>query len=84
MAKLNATYKFVVQGPQGGTWLFRCKQPVAVSEGEGEADCTIIMNDEDFVALGKGDLNPQMAFMSGRLNVEGDLDLALRLSEIIE
>ena len=83
IAQLDAIYKFVVKGTGGGSWLFRCKNPVAVSEGEGTADCTISMNASDFVALGKGELNPQMAFMSGRLDVEGDLDLALKLGSIV-
>ena len=83
IAKLGATYKFVVTGPGGGSWIFRCKDPVAVSEGDGNAECTIRMNAPDFVALGKGELNPQMAFMSGRLDVEGDLELALKLGSIV-
>lgn len=83
IAKLDATYKFVVTGAGGGSWIFRCKEPVAVSEGQGSADCTITMNAPDFVALGKGELNPQMAFMSGRLDVDGDLELALKLGAIV-
>ena len=84
VAKLEATYKFIIGGKGGGSWLLRCRSPVSMEKGEGPADCTISMDAADFVALGNGELNPQMAFMSGRLNVEGDLELALRLSEIVE
>ncbi|MBN8549536.1 MAG: SCP2 sterol-binding domain-containing protein [Deltaproteobacteria bacterium] len=83
IAALDATYKFIVKGPGGGSWVFRCKNPVGVSEGEGAADCTISMNAGDFVCLAKGELNPQMAFMSGKLDVEGDLELALKLGSIV-
>lgn len=83
IAKLDATYKFVVTGTGGGSWLFRCKDPVSVSAGQGDAECTITMNAPDFVLLAKGELNPQMAFMSGRLDVEGDLELALKLGSIV-
>jgi putative sterol carrier protein len=83
LKNLDATYKFVVKGSGGGSWLFRCKDPVSVNSGEGPADCTITMAAADFVALGKGDLNPQMAFMSGQLNIDGDIELALKLGDII-
>ncbi len=84
VSKLEATYKFVIGGAGGGSWLLRCRSPVSLEKGEGPADCTIRMDAGDFVALGNGELNPQIAFMTGQLNVEGDLELALKLSEIVD
>jgi putative sterol carrier protein len=42
-------------------------------------DVTITMEDEDLVSLLKGELNGMTAFMTGKLQLEGDLPLAQRM-----
>ncbi len=57
----------------------------AVSEGSaGNADVTITMEDDDLIALMKGELNGMTAFMTGKLQIEGDLMLAQRLATIFD
>ena len=52
----------------------------SVSEGTADsADVTITMDDDDLVALMKGELNGMTAFMTGKLQLEGDLMLAQRM-----
>jgi putative sterol carrier protein len=52
----------------------------AAREGEaGDADVTITMDDDDLVSLMKGDLNGMTAYMTGKLQLEGDLMLAQRM-----
>ena len=52
----------------------------AVHEGTADsADVTITMDDDDLVALMKGELNGMTAFMTGKLQLEGDLMLAQRM-----
>jgi putative sterol carrier protein len=41
------------------------------------------MADDDFLALLSGKLNGQMAFMTGKLKVAGDLGLALKLESLL-
>jgi len=48
------------------------------------ADVTITMDDDDLVALMKGELNGMTAFMTGKLSVDGDLMLAQRLTTIFD
>lgn len=45
----------------------------SVKEGSDsdKADCTITIKDSDFVKLTLGKLNPQSAFMTGKLKVKG-------------
>jgi putative sterol carrier protein len=43
------------------------------------ADVTITMDDDDLVSLMKGELNGMTAFMTGKLQLEGDLMLAQRM-----
>ena len=47
-------------------------------------DVTITMEDDDFVALMKGELNGMTAFMTGKLQLDGDLMLAQRMSGMID
>lgn len=49
-------------------------------EGEAEADCTLTADADTFEAILNGDLNPTTAFMGGRLRVDGDMGMAMRLA----
>jgi putative sterol carrier protein len=42
-----------------------------------DADCTISVDKADFIALASGDMDPMMAFMSGKLKVAGDMSVAI-------
>jgi putative sterol carrier protein len=37
----------------------------------------------DFMNIVSGKMNPQMAFMSGKLKIKGDLGLAMKLQKVI-
>ena len=54
-----------------------------VSQGDGEADCTIITSGETLEKLKSGDLNPMMAVMSGKVKIQGDMGLAMKLQSLI-
>lgn len=56
--------------------------PPIVSNEDNDADVTLILSMDDFEALVDGSLNPQMAFMMGKLKIEGDMGLALKLADI--
>lgn len=55
----------------------------SVSTADGPADCTIKLSLDDLESLIAGDLNPTMAFMSGKLKIEGDMSVAMALSQLI-
>lgn len=80
---MNATYKFVINGNNGGTWRVVLGENPHVESGDGNAQCTITVGDEDFVNIVTGKLNPQMAFMSGKLKVAGDMGLAMKLGTVL-
>lgn len=54
-----------------------------VSSEDKEADCTVTISDENFKALVKGDLNPMMAFMSGKIKIKGDMGVAMKLQSFL-
>lgn len=73
---------------------FNCSSPMNVSIRDGactvaegasaDADLTVTMEDEDLVALLKGELNGMQAFMTGKLQIEGDMMLAQRLTTFFD
>ncbi len=54
-----------------------------VSAEDKDADCTIKIAEKDFNAILSGDLNPMGAFMSGKIKVEGDMGLAMKLQSLL-
>ena len=46
-----------------------------------KADVTLTMADEDLVDMMTGKLNPQKAFFKGKLKIQGNMGLAMKLQE---
>ena len=78
---LAATVKFDF-GAEGVLFLDGAATPNAVSNEDAEADCTIAISLEDFESLVAGDLDATTAFMMGKLKVDGDMAIAMRLREV--
>ncbi|KQZ14428.1 MULTISPECIES: SCP2 sterol-binding domain-containing protein [unclassified Mesorhizobium] len=54
-----------------------------ISTADAPTDCTIKLSLDDLESLIAGDLNPTMAFMTGKIKVEGDMTVAMQLSSLI-
>jgi hypothetical protein len=83
--KINAVYQFNISGPGGGAWTVDCTHPggQVASGTNASAKCTVAATDADFLSIVNGKLNPQMAFMSGKLKIQGDMGLAMKLQQIL-
>lgn len=81
-AAVSAVIKFDF-GDDGAIRIDGKSSPAVVDNGDGDADCTVVISFEDFQAILDGGLNPQMAFMTGKLKVEGDMGIAMQLSQIL-
>jgi len=57
--------------------------PNKVSNDDLDADCTVKVAMSDFLEMASGSLNPQMAFMTGKLKVEGDMSVAMQLGKLV-
>lgn len=79
---LGATVKFDF-GDDGKVFLDGASSPNSVSNEDKDADCTILMSLEDFETMLAGDLDPTTAFMMGKLKVEGDMSIAMKLSSVV-
>ena len=54
-----------------------------VRAGDEPADVTLTADPETFKAILDGELNPTMAFMSGKLSVDGSMGLAMQLGSAL-
>lgn len=54
-----------------------------VSTQDQEADCTIGISLEDLQSIVAGELDPTGAFMQGKLQIEGDMSVAMKLGQVL-
>jgi putative sterol carrier protein len=82
---VNSIYEFNITGDNGGVWTVDLtKEPGTVQAGStGNAKCTVTCAAGDFMNIVSGKMNPQMAFMSGKLKIKGDMGLAMKLQKVI-
>ncbi|HMU54471.1 MAG TPA: SCP2 sterol-binding domain-containing protein [Nitrospira sp.] len=78
---LEAVYQFDLSGIEGGQYFLTVSQGVCrVDEGtHDDPHVTLAMAGEDCIKVLTGQLSGQMAAMSGKLRIMGDLGLALQL-----
>lgn len=83
--KMRGVFCFRVKSKDGaeGVWVVDAKNGSgSVTFGaEPKGDVKIIMADEDMYNLMLGTLNPQQAFFSGKLKIQGNMGLAMKLRE---
>ncbi len=54
-----------------------------VSADNNEADCTLNLSLDDFQRVLAGDLNPMGAVMSGKIKIDGDMGVAMKLQSLL-
>jgi putative sterol carrier protein len=81
-AGLGATLKFDM-GDAGVIFIDGKATPNTVSNENTDADCTVGLAMDDLEAMLAGDLAPTTAFMSGKLKVEGDMGVAMKLQSLM-
>ncbi len=82
---LNATIQFDLDGENGGLyWVQVGKGEVLSGSGQAEnPEMTLKALADDWAALVAGELNPMQAFMSGRLKIQGNMNLAMKLQTLL-
>jgi len=78
---LTATYRFDVEG--AGSWRVEVDDgAVSVSESDADADCVIAISEDTLLGIVSGRQSPTGALLMGRIRLEGDAALAMRLRDL--
>lgn len=81
-AKIRKTFQYKTATPM---YVVLDNGQCSVHEGFAPKwDTAIIISDEDLLALMSGKLNGMVAYMSGKLKVEGELALAQKFPEFFD
>ena len=83
---LDVVLQFKFSGAEAGDWYAVIKDgAVKVEQGEHEKPTMTLMADSaDYVALFTGQLDPMQAFMQGKLKLQGDLNLAMKMTQFFK
>lgn len=77
-ADFDGSAKFVIEGE--GAVVIDASGARASDE---DADVTLSADTDTFQSIMEGDLNPTAAFMSGKLAVDGDMGMAMKLGTVL-
>lgn len=79
-------YNITQNGKHVTTWTADTKNDIAVYNSEprnnAKPDCVVTVDDDDFVKIMVGKLNPQRAFIMGKLNIKGNVLLLQKLNTL--
>merc|ERR1712124_100167 len=53
-------------------------------KGEAEAACTFKMDEASFLAMVGGKADPMQLFMEGKMELDGDTDVAMKLGKVLK
>jgi putative sterol carrier protein len=78
---LDASYRFDIEG--AGSWRLEADgERAVVTVSDAPADCVIRTDENTCLRIVRGEQSPMGAYMTGKVRVEGDLGLALRLRDV--
>jgi putative sterol carrier protein len=83
LAGIEHTYRFEIDGE--GSWLVAVRGgAVTVTEGgEGVADATVRTTGAVFARILAGEQSPMTAYMTGKVEVRGDLGAVMKLQRLL-
>jgi putative sterol carrier protein len=74
---LAGTVRLELERSDGGIW-----RSTTIFGGVAEPEVTLRMTADDYEAMMRGDLNGQMAFLTGKLTFEGSLPLLMQIGAL--
>ena len=78
----GSTLKFDC-GEAGSVFIDGREDSLGVDRRVDAADCTVTISLDSLAALLKGELNPMAGFMAGKLRVDGDMGVAMKLLNFV-
>lgn len=77
-ADFDSTAKFEIEG-EGSIMM----DSDGARVGDEPAEVTLSADADTFRAIFEGDMNPTSAFMTGKLSVDGDMGVAMKLAAVL-
>jgi len=78
VSRFDGSAKFVIEG-EGAIVL----DNAGVRAGDEETDVTLTASADTFEGMLSGDVNPTMAFMQGKLKIDGSMSDAMKLASVL-
>ena len=82
MPKVNSVYRFDILDKKGTatSWIVDLKNGdgTIAKSSEGKPDATFTILDSDFMVMANKTLNPQQAFISGKMKIKGNMAAAMK------
>lgn len=82
---INAVIQFELSGDNGGSYWLKIAEG-KMETGQGASDSpkmTVRASADDFNNMVHGSLNPMQAFMMGKIKIQGDTGLAMKLMPLM-
>ncbi len=77
-AGFDGTAKFIITG-EGAVMI----DSSGARAGDADAEVTLTASADTFQSIMSGDQNPTAAFMTGKLSVDGDMGMAMKLASVL-
>ncbi len=83
---LDATIQFVLGGEGGGMYHLRIKDGQCTSHREPAVKATLTINApaETWLAISKGEIDGQQAYMDGKYRATGDMDVMMKMNNLFD
>jgi len=81
--KIGGVFEFVIEGDGGGTWTLDLNAPELKAGKAEKMNVRIRIQAADFLEVANGRMNEMSAFTRGKLKVEGNIAMALKLRDVM-
>jgi putative sterol carrier protein len=83
---LDTVLQFKFSGSEPGDWYAAIKDgKVDVQQGTHPAPkMTLSADSDDYIKLFTGQLDPMQAFMAGKIKLQGDLNMAMKMTQFFK
>lgn len=83
-AQIDRTIQWRITDEDPGIWAFKINNGSGdlIPGGVDQPDATFVTDGDTWVGIAEGSLDPMRQFMAGKLKVEGDMMLALKVPKL--